>query len=141
MNSLFYPTVDAYIPSVPGLRYLGGTLAVMFAFMCCVGITNPNASALAIGPFSKNAGSASALLGFTQMGTGALISTGISAATPEDRLPIVAIFGVTAAIGLGILLVGRKRAAATLATEHPGTVASSEREEVGEALCHSDSAR
>ncbi|MDB5343606.1 MAG: Bcr/CflA family drug resistance efflux transporter [Schlesneria sp.] len=96
-----------------GVLGLGGTLAVMFGFMACVGITNPNGSALAIGPFSKNAGSASALLGFFQLGVGAVISTGISAATPEDRLPIIAIFAVTAAIGLAILFAGRKRAHAS----------------------------
>jgi DHA1 family bicyclomycin/chloramphenicol resistance-like MFS transporter len=96
-----------------GVLGLGGTLAVMFGFMACVGITNPNGSALAIGPFSKNAGSASALLGFFQLGVGAVISTGISAATPKDTLPIIAIFAVTAAIGLAILLAGRKRAHAS----------------------------
>jgi DHA1 family bicyclomycin/chloramphenicol resistance-like MFS transporter len=96
-----------------GVLGLGGTLAVMFGFMACVGITNPNGSALAIGPFSKNAGTASALLGFFQLGVGAVISTGVSAATPKDTLPIIAIFAITAAIGLTILLAGRKRAHAS----------------------------
>jgi DHA1 family bicyclomycin/chloramphenicol resistance-like MFS transporter len=100
-----------------GVLGLGGTLIVMLGFMACVGITNPNASALTIGPFTKNAGSASALLGFFQLGTGAVISTLISAATPDDRLPIVAIFGMTAAIGLSILLAGRKRAQASAMEE------------------------
>jgi len=98
---------------------LYGTLAVLFGFLCCVGVTNPNASALAIAPFSKNAGSASALLGFFQLGTGAVISTAIGAAPTDDRVPIVAVFGITAAIGLGILYLGRKRAEASAVTEHP----------------------
>lgn len=102
---------------------LGGTLVVMFGFMACVGITNPNGSALAIGPFSKNAGSASALLGFFQLGVGAVISTAISAATPEDRLPIVAIFGITASIGLMILLAGRKRAHTSSMEQEPEVLA------------------
>jgi DHA1 family bicyclomycin/chloramphenicol resistance-like MFS transporter len=96
---------------------LYGTLAVLFGFLCCVGVTNPNASALAISPFSRNAGSASALLGFFQLGTGAVISTAIGAATPSDRIPIIAIFGTTAAIGLAILLVGRRRAEESPVTE------------------------
>ncbi|MHC5543928.1 Bcr/CflA family drug resistance efflux transporter, partial [Singulisphaera rosea] len=58
-------------------------------------------------------------LGFFQLGPGAVISTAIGAASPEDRVPIVAIFGVTAAIGLTILLTGRKRAEASPVTEHP----------------------
>ena len=107
---------------------LGGTVAVMFAFLACVGVTNPNASALAIGPFSRTAGSASALLGFTQMGVGAAISTGVGAATPDDRLPILAIFGVTAAVGLVILLAGRGRARAGAATEGPAPAAEVGRE-------------
>jgi MFS transporter, DHA1 family, multidrug resistance protein len=37
-------------------------------------------------------------------------------ASPNDRVPIVAIFGVTAAIGLMILLPGRKRAEASPVT-------------------------
>ena len=68
-----------------GVLGLAGTLIVVLGFMACVGITNPNASALAIGPFTKNAGSVSALLGFFQLGTGAVISTLISTATPDDR--------------------------------------------------------
>ncbi len=100
-----------------GVLGLPGTLAVLFCFLCCVGVTNPNASALAIAPFTRNAGSASALLGFFQLGTGAVISTAVGAASPEDRVPIVAIFGVTAAIGLTILLAGRKRAEASPVSE------------------------
>jgi DHA1 family bicyclomycin/chloramphenicol resistance-like MFS transporter len=102
-----------------GVLGLGGTLAVLFGFLCCVGVTNPNASALAIAPFTRNAGRASALLGFFQLGAGAVISTAIGAASPDDRVPIVAIFGVTAALGLTILLAGRKRAEASPVAEGP----------------------
>jgi DHA1 family bicyclomycin/chloramphenicol resistance-like MFS transporter len=109
-----------------GVLGLGGTLAVLFGFLCCVGVTNPNASALAIGPFSRNAGSASALLGFFQLGTGAVISTAIGAASPGDRVPIVAVFGVTAAIGLTILLAGRRRAEACPVSEELATPAEPE---------------
>ncbi|HEX4607849.1 MAG TPA: multidrug effflux MFS transporter [Urbifossiella sp.] len=102
---------------------VGGTIAVLFAFLGCVGVTNPNASALAIGPFSKNAGSASALLGFFQLGVGAVISTGISSASPHNSLPIVGIMAVTAAIGLAILLAGRNRARASALAEDPALAA------------------
>lgn len=114
-----------------GVLGLGGTIAMMMGFLTCVGVTNPNASALALGPFTKNAGSASALLGFFQLGAGAVISTGVSAATQADRLPIVAIFAVTAAIGLVVLLAGRRRALAGPVAEEPaavGPVISADRE-------------
>lgn len=100
-----------------GVLGLPGTIAAMFCMLCCIGVTNPNASALAITPFSKNAGSASALLGFFQLGTGAVISTAIGAATPDDRVPIVAMFYATASIGLAILLAGRSRAEASAIAE------------------------
>jgi DHA1 family bicyclomycin/chloramphenicol resistance-like MFS transporter len=105
---------------------LSGTLAVLFCFLCCVGVTNPNASALAIAPFTRNAGSASALLGFFQLGTGAVISTAVGAASPGDRVPIVAIFGVTAAVGLFILLAGRRRAQASRVAEEPAAATGTE---------------
>jgi DHA1 family bicyclomycin/chloramphenicol resistance-like MFS transporter len=96
---------------------LAGTLVLLFVFLGCVGLTNPNASALAMASFTKNAGSASALLGFFQLGIGALISTGISTAAPEDSVLIIAILAVTAAIALVILLAGRKRAWASAPSE------------------------
>jgi DHA1 family bicyclomycin/chloramphenicol resistance-like MFS transporter len=111
-----------------GVLGLSGTLVVLFCFLCCVGVTNPNASALAIAPFTRNAGSASALLGFFQLGTGAVISTAIGAASPDDRVPIVAIFAVTAAVGLAILLAGRKRAEASPVNEDPLPMVAAARE-------------
>ena len=108
--------------SLAGGYGLYATIALLFVFLGCVGITNPNASGLAIGPFSKNAGSASALLGFCQLGIGAVISTGITTASPHDSRPIIAILALTAAAGLVILLLGRKRAHASAATEHPTQV-------------------
>ncbi|MBE7157857.1 MAG: multidrug effflux MFS transporter [Rhodospirillales bacterium] len=70
-----------------GLAFLTGTLlnwygmkptsALFFLFLSCIGMTYPNAAAVALAPFTRNMGSASALLGFIQMGTGALVSTGI----------------------------------------------------------------
>ena len=95
---------------------VGETLALLFVFLACVGLTNPNASALALSPFTKNAGSASALLGFIQLGFGALISAGIGAAPPRDSFPIIVILAAAATCGLVPLLLGR-RAAAVIAPE------------------------
>jgi len=86
------------------------TLILLFIFLSCVGVTNPNASALALSPFSKNAGSASALLGFLQLGIGAMISTCISASPSQGSFPIIAILAATATLALVVLLLGRKRA-------------------------------
>lgn len=93
-----------------GLYGLYETLLLFFLFLSTVGMTYPNAAALAMAPFSKNTGSAAAMLGFLQLGVGAVISTGISRAAAHDSLPIITIFGVTSTIGFVILILGRKRA-------------------------------
>jgi DHA1 family bicyclomycin/chloramphenicol resistance-like MFS transporter len=81
------------------------TLILFFLFLSCIGLTYPNAAAIALAPFSRNVGSASALLGFIQMGIGATTSLGI------------ALFGVGAVIGLlagsaliavAVLQIGRR---------------------------------
>jgi DHA1 family bicyclomycin/chloramphenicol resistance-like MFS transporter len=52
-------------------------MALFFAFLSCIGLTYPNGAALALAPFHRDAGRASALLGFLQTGTGAAISMAI----------------------------------------------------------------
>jgi len=89
---------------------LPATLLLFFMFLGCAGIVFPNSSALALSPFKKNAGSASALLGFLQMGSGSLMSTGIGVAKTHDAFPIIFILGLTALAGLIVFLIGRKRA-------------------------------
>ncbi len=94
-----------------GWYALVGSLVLFFITLSCAGITYPNAAALAMAPFTKNTGSAAALLGFLQLGVGSLISSGISMFHTRDSLPIIAILAVTSALGLVILLIGEKRAA------------------------------
>lgn len=88
---------------------LPGTLILFFIFLSCTGLTYPNAAALALSPFTKNAGSASALLGFMQLGVGSIISIGISFSTSQESFPIIAIMGITSACGLMVLICGRKK--------------------------------
>jgi DHA1 family bicyclomycin/chloramphenicol resistance-like MFS transporter len=84
------------------------TLALFFVFLSCIGLTYPNAAAIALAPFSKNAGSASALLGFLQMGTGALISTGIGFFRSGATAAIIALLSGTALMSQLILLAGKR---------------------------------
>jgi DHA1 family bicyclomycin/chloramphenicol resistance-like MFS transporter len=96
--------------SIAGWYGLGYTIVMLFAFLGCLGFTNPNAAALALAPFSKNAGSASALLGATQMGVGALASVGVSVWSNGTATPMVAIIAVTSVLALGVLVVGFRAA-------------------------------
>ena len=83
------------------------TLVLFFVFLSCAGITYPNAAALALSPFTKNVGSASALLGFLQMGVGALISTAVGMTKSHDSLPIISILAGTTVVGLVIRILGK----------------------------------
>lgn len=87
---------------------LTGTLVLLFAFLACLGISNPNNGALSLAPFTKNAGSASALMGATQMGLGALASVCVSVLNNHTAIPMVGIMASTSLLALLILLVGRK---------------------------------
>lgn len=82
---------------------LEATIAFLFFFLTCAGITYPNAAALALEPFSKNVGSASALLGFLQLGIGALTSAGVGLLETKGSLPTAAAMSISSVIGLAIL--------------------------------------
>ncbi|AUD01459.1 multidrug effflux MFS transporter [Spirosoma pollinicola] len=94
--------------TVLGWLGLVGTLVLLFAFLCCLGIISPNTGALSLAPFTKNAGSASALMGATQMGLGALASVSVSLLNNHTAIPMVGIMAATSLLALLILLWGRK---------------------------------
>jgi DHA1 family bicyclomycin/chloramphenicol resistance-like MFS transporter len=96
------------IGAINGWYNLAGTLVMIFLVLCCVGLINPNTSALCMAPFPKNAGVASSLLGTIQLGLGAAASFGISIFTSHSAVPLAAIMAGTAAIGLCVLLIGRR---------------------------------
>jgi DHA1 family bicyclomycin/chloramphenicol resistance-like MFS transporter len=92
---------------VAGWCGLGLTIFFLFAFLTCMGFTFPNATALALAPFSRNAGTASALLGFFQLGIGTLASVGVSIFSNGTPAPLVAVMAATSAIALALLLIGQ----------------------------------
>jgi MFS transporter, DHA1 family, multidrug resistance protein len=89
---------------------LAANIGLLLLYLMFCGPSFPNAAALALAPFSKNVGSAAALLGFIQMGTGALASTGVGLLHASSSLPVYAMMAATAICGLGILLANQKRA-------------------------------
>lgn len=91
-----------------GLFGLVATTLMFFAFLSCLGILSPNATALALAPFGKNAGSASALLGFLQIGIGALASAGVGLFDSNSSLPAINILTATALLALLILIAGKR---------------------------------
>ncbi len=84
---------------------LKATMALFFVFLSCIGFTYPNGAAIGLAPFSRDAGRASALLGFLQTGIGALISMGIGVLGVQAVISLMAGTAITALI---LLFVGRR---------------------------------
>ena len=93
------------------------TLGFFFCFLACSGIAYPNAAAIALSPFARNAGSAAAMLNFLQLGIGAGISTFISVAPPHSALPIIAILGGTVTLAILVLAAGYRKAHRSMAMD------------------------
>jgi DHA1 family bicyclomycin/chloramphenicol resistance-like MFS transporter len=91
-----------------GILGFYGTILIMFLFLSCQGFTFPNSAALAMAPFSKGAGSASALMGAVQMGCGAIASALVGLFFNKTAVPMAAIMAGCSLLGLIILLIGRK---------------------------------
>ncbi len=88
---------------------LAANIFLLVLYLPFCGVAYPNAAAIALAPFSKNVGSASAMLGFIQMGIGAFASTGVGLLHSSSSLPIFAVMAATAIVGLTILLLNQKR--------------------------------
>jgi len=86
---------------------LTATIACLFVVLSCAGLTYPNAAAIALAPFSRNAGSASALLGFLQLGIGGLISSGAGILQLKGSLATSVTMLVSTIIACIILFIGR----------------------------------
>lgn len=97
------------IAAVYDILNLYSTIAFIGLFLGCLGFINPNASALSLAPFEKNAGSASALMGSLQMGLGALASTAISMFAADVVWPMPAVMTIASIIALLCLFVGGKQ--------------------------------
>lgn len=87
---------------------LTAVIILLFILLSCCGITYPNAAALCMAPFSKNAGTASSLLGFIQIGIGGLISGCVSMLPFNAVTAMAFIMAVTTLVALAILLLGQK---------------------------------
>ena len=92
------------VGAINGWYGLTAVLILLFVLLSCCGLTYPNAAALCMAPFSKNAGTASALLGFIQIGLGGLISGSVSMLPMDGITAMATIMATTVIIALVILL-------------------------------------
>jgi len=94
-----------------GTMNLFTMIVLIFLFLGSQGFVFPNTSALALAPFSRLAGSASALLGGLQMAIGALSSGLVSYFHNGTTVPMAAVMAGCASLSLFILLAGSPRPA------------------------------
>ena len=95
--------------SLFGWLNLYSAIALMFLFLSCQGFSFPNSAALSLAPFTREAGTASALMGAMQMALGAVASALVGMISNGTTLPMTGVMAGCASLGLIILLVGRKR--------------------------------
>jgi DHA1 family bicyclomycin/chloramphenicol resistance-like MFS transporter len=111
------------ILSINDLLGLYETIAMLFLFLACLGISNPNTAGLTLAPFSRNAGSASALMGAIQLGLGALASFAVGVFVKNSMLPMVMIMAVSTILALIILIFGKRNIKKTITTSHDEGIA------------------
>lgn len=100
---------------------LEATIGMFFCWLSCLGLIYPNAAVLALAPFSRNAGSASAMLGFLQIGVGALSSSTVGLLDAQTTLPIIATLTAATITGTAIYFCGQRKLlhdASNLAQQH-----------------------
>lgn len=77
-------------------------IGLLFFYLLFQGFIFPNASAMALAPFKSSAGSASALLGFLQMGLGALSSGAVSLLHNKTQAPMLIVMCICACASMAI---------------------------------------
>ena len=96
------------VGTVCGWFGLDATLVLLFISLSSLGLAYPNAAALALVPFDRNIGSASAMLGFLQIGVSGLASASVGIFNSHTMMPVALILAVTSWIGFAILIVGKR---------------------------------
>lgn len=99
------------------------TIGLIWLYLGTQGFVFPNTSALALSPFSKNAGTASALMGAVQLGIGALATAMVSALSNNTALPMTGVMLLCGSSAFIMLIIGsrsiRKKEARALSRMNP----------------------
>lgn len=88
---------------------LPNILIPLIIYVLCNGMITPNAMALALRPFTKNVGSATAMMGSCQMAANAIATGSMSYFHNNTALPMVIFMSGATTIGLCIQIFAKKR--------------------------------
>ena len=84
---------------------LYSTIFLIWVFLSTQGFAFPNSSALSLAPFSKNAGTASALMGAVQLGIGAVTTALVSILNDNTAMPMAAVMCACAVCSFVVLSI------------------------------------
>lgn len=97
--------IAAALAAWSGARHPAGVVLPFMLFLFGAALIIPNATALALQPFPRTAGTAASLMGATQFAVGALVSAALGALFDGSARPMAS---VAALAGLGAFLVERR---------------------------------
>lgn len=97
-----------FLGSVFAFHSFYSMLFLIFLFISCQGFSQPNTTALSLMPFTKDVGSASALVGALQMGFGALASALVGSLGNGTSVPMTGVMLSCSVIGLIIFSLGSR---------------------------------
>jgi len=98
---LFVAGVFAGVPS-------WGVILMIFGYLVGLGFLSPNTTAMAIEPFTRNAGTASALMGSMQMAAGALSSALVSYFHTGTALPMAVLLMLSSLVSFALQMEYRR---------------------------------
>ena len=96
------------IGSVMGFLPKMAFLCLMVLFLFCFGFMNPNSAALMLQPFSRNVGSAAAIMGSTLMISGALATGLVSYFHNGTAVPMTLMLAVCPSVGFIFTTIGQR---------------------------------
>ena len=100
-------------------HFLGlySTIFLIWVFLSTQGFAFPNSSALSLAPFTRNAGTASALMGALQLGIGAISTALVSLLNNGTAMPMAAVMCACAVGSFLVLMIGRRRIRLSMSNE------------------------
>ncbi|QKJ29460.1 multidrug effflux MFS transporter [Mucilaginibacter mali] len=107
ISQLIFATLFLIL-AITGWITLPLIIIMVFLQLCCVGLISPNASALSIAPFEKNAGTASSLLGALQLGIGSAATVGISSFHVVNIIPLAAVMCGAGLLACSVYFIARR---------------------------------